>query len=85
MVWMIYDGHILIGDECGPNFLTFVLVLRENPGKNLNQEIERTGDRTWDRCLRSNDITPLLQRWYLNLCYLNQTQLIIAMQNFFLS
>ena len=21
----IYDGHMIAGDECGPNFLTFVL------------------------------------------------------------
>ena len=38
MVWMIYDGHMIPGDECGPNFLTFVLQLRKNPGKNLNQK-----------------------------------------------
>ena len=29
----IYDGHMIPGDEYGPNFLTFVLLLRENPGK----------------------------------------------------
>ena len=37
MIWMKYGGHMITGDECGPNFLTFVLRLRENPGKNLNQ------------------------------------------------
>ena len=44
------------GDECDPNFLTFVLRLRENPGKNLNQEIDPTGDRTRARCVKSNDV-----------------------------
>ena len=29
----IYDGHMITGDECGLNFLTFVLRLWENPGK----------------------------------------------------
>ena len=31
---------MITGDECGPIFLTFVLQLRANPGKNLNQEID---------------------------------------------
>ena len=30
---MIYDGHMIAEDECGLNFLTFVLRLRENPLK----------------------------------------------------
>ena len=42
-VWMIYDGNMITEDECGPNFLTFVLRLRENPGKNLNHKIDPTG------------------------------------------
>ena len=33
MVWIIYDGHVITGDDCDPNFLTFVLRLKENPGK----------------------------------------------------
>ena len=33
-------GHMITGDECGPNSLTFVLRLREDPGKNLNQETD---------------------------------------------
>ena len=37
---------MITGNECGPNFLTFVLQLWENPEKNLNQEIDQTGDRT---------------------------------------
>ena len=43
---MIYDGHVITGDECGPNFLTFVLQLRESPEKNLNQQTDPTGERT---------------------------------------
>ena len=35
---MIHDGHMIIGDQCGPNFLIFDLRLREKPGKYLNQE-----------------------------------------------
>ena len=37
---------MITGDECGSNFLTFVLRLRGNPGKNLNQEIYPIGNRT---------------------------------------
>ena len=37
---------MITGDECDPNFLTFVLRLTGNPGKNLNQEIDPIGDRT---------------------------------------
>ena len=61
--WMIYDGHMITGDEYGSNFLTFVLRLRENSGKKFNQEIDPLGDRTRARCVRSNDVTPMLQRW----------------------
>ena len=38
-----YDDQMLTRDKCGPNFLTFVLELKENPGENLNQDIEPTG------------------------------------------
>ena len=62
MVRMIYDVHMITGDECGPNFLTFILRLRENPGKNLNQENDPTGDRTPARWMKGNDITPPPQR-----------------------
>ena len=51
MVWMIYDGNMITGDECGQNFLTFVLWLGENPGRNFNQESDPTGDRTRARCV----------------------------------
>ena len=56
MVWMIYYGHMVSGDECGPNFMIFVLRLRETPGTNLNQEIDPTGDRTRAHSVRSNDV-----------------------------
>ena len=26
----LYDGHMITGEECGPDFLSFVLRLREN-------------------------------------------------------
>ena len=39
---MIYDGQMITEDECGPNFLTFVLRLRENPGKkNSSRKLTR--------------------------------------------
>ena len=62
---------MITGDECGPNFLTFVLRLREIPGKNLNQEIDPTGDLTRARCARSNDVTVvvvLYKKKILNVC-----------------
>ena len=43
MVWIIYYVHMITGDECGQTFLIFVLRLRENSGKNLNQEIHQPG------------------------------------------
>ena len=46
-----YNGQMVLGDECGPNFLTFILLLWKNPGKNLNQKTDPTGDRRV-RCLR---------------------------------
>ena len=62
-VWMIYDDHMITGDECGPGFLAFVLHLRENPGKNHNQETDPTGDRTRTRCVRNNDVTHRRRQW----------------------
>ena len=61
--WMIYGGHMITGDECGPELLTFILWLRENPGKNLNQKIDSTGNQTRARCVRSNNVTPWPQLW----------------------
>ena len=40
---MIYDSHMITGDECDPNFLTFVLRLRENPGKISTRKLTRSG------------------------------------------
>ena len=42
MVWMIY-GHIITGDECGPNFLTFILWLRKSPGKPSTRKLTQPG------------------------------------------
>ena len=49
---------MITGEECGPNFLTFVLRLRENPGRNLNPKTDPIEDGTRDRCVRGNDVTP---------------------------
>ena len=38
-----YDGQMISGDKYGLNFPTFILQLRENPRKNLNQEIHPSG------------------------------------------
>ena len=46
------DGQMVPGDKCGLNFLTFVLKLRKNPGKNFNQETNPTGNQTQDRTMR---------------------------------
>ena len=51
---MIHGGHVITEYERGPNFLIFVIRLREILVKNLNQEIDRTGDRTRARCVRGN-------------------------------
>ena len=56
------DGMIT-GDECGPNFLTFILRLRETPAKISTRILTPIGDRTRARCVKSNDVTPRLQRW----------------------
>ena len=57
------DGQMMSGDKHALNFLTFVLQLRENPGKNLNQETDPTGIWTRARWMRDNNITPRPQRW----------------------
>ena len=62
---MIYDAHMITGDECGLNFLAFVLRLREKPCKNLKQETDPTVDRIRAHCMRSNDVTPRPQWWSL--------------------
>ena len=44
MVLDDYDGHMTPWDDCDLNFQTFVLQMRKNPGKILNQEIDTTRD-----------------------------------------
>ena len=58
-----YNGQMLSGDKCDLNFLTFVLQLRKNPGKNLNQETDPTGISTRARWMRGNDVTHRPWRW----------------------
>ena len=60
---MIYGGHMITGDECGPSFLTCVFRLSEKPRKNLNREIDPTGIEPWARWVRGNDVTPRPQPW----------------------
>ena len=47
-----YDDEMIHGDECGLNFLTFVLQLRKNPGGNLSKETDltciETGPAGWE-------------------------------------
>ena len=50
------DGKMIPGDECGPNFLTFVLQLDKNPLKTLNKETDSSGDPTQARCVRGLDL-----------------------------
>ena len=38
------------------------LTVEGKPRKNLNQEIDPTGDRTRARCVKSSDVTPRPQR-----------------------
>ena len=53
-----------------PKFPDICLTVEGKPRKNLNQEIDPTGDRTQARCVRSNDVTPRPQRWsFLNVKY----------------
>ena len=37
--WMIYNGHMITGDQCGPNYLTFVLQLTDNEIVNACKKI----------------------------------------------
>ena len=57
MIWIISDCCVKSEDECALNFLTFVLQLKKNPGKNLNQEIYRTVDRIRTQWMRDNVAT----------------------------
>ena len=42
-----YDSQMIHRDECGPNFLTFVLQLRKNPRKLTQPRIE-PGPAAWE-------------------------------------
>ena len=61
------DGHMITGSDCGPNILTLVLRLRENPGKNLNQEMDLTGYRTRACCVRNQEVIPRPLLWSVSL------------------
>ena len=37
----VTDGHMIIGDECCQNFLTFLFRLREKPGKTSTRKLTR--------------------------------------------
>ena len=52
MVWMLYDSHMITGDEYGPNFLTFILTVEGKPR-----------NRTQTRCMRGKDVTTRPRRW----------------------
>ena len=56
MVLDDYDGKIIPGAKCRLNFLTFVLELRKDPRKNLNQEIDPMLVRTWARWVIGSDV-----------------------------
>ena len=71
MVWMIYGGHMITEDECGPNYLTFVLRLRENPEKPQPGNWPDRGSNPGP-LLKNNDVTPRPQLWSsLKLCRYN--------------
>ena len=74
MVWMVNDGHVMPGDDCDKNFLTFVLQLRKNPGKIS----ARTVDRTHARWIRGIDVTSRPQRWSLDFLSIKITVCHIA-------
>ena len=59
MVWMINDGHMIPDYECGINFLTFVLRLRKNPGRNLNQEKMTQSEIETEPARREATMLPL--------------------------
>ena len=50
---MINDGHVIPEDECGLNFL-----IVEKSLKNMNQEIDPTGDRTFDSLYEITTLPP---------------------------
>ena len=56
---MIYDNR----GRMWPKFSDIRLTVEGKPRKQLNQEIDPTGDRTRARCVRGSDVTPRPQRW----------------------
>ena len=73
MVLDDYDSQMVSRDNC-LNFLTFVLQLRKNSRKNLNQETHPTGIWTgplderqwhysWPQCWRSNENEQNTRMW----------------------
>ena len=57
MVSNDYEGQIIPGDECRPNFLACGLQSRKNPGK------PSIRDRNQARCTRGIDVTTRPRRW----------------------
>ena len=58
MVLDDYNEKIIPGAECHLNFLTFVLELRIDHGKNLNQENDPIVVRTQARWVIGSDVIP---------------------------
>ena len=58
MVLDDYDGKLIPGAKCRLNFLTFLLELKKDPGKNLNQEIDPIVVQTWPRWMIGSDVIP---------------------------
>ena len=48
-----------------PKFPDACLTVEGKPRKNLNQEIDLTGDGIWTSCVRSNDVTTDIQVGYV--------------------
>ena len=62
-LWMIYVMATWFPGRMWHIFPDICHTVEGKPWKNLNLEIDPTGDRTRDRCVRSNDVTPRLHRW----------------------
>ena len=56
---MIYDGHMITGDECSPNFLTF----------NLSYGWGKTPEKTSTRKMIRLGIEPEPTAWEVTTCY----------------
>ena len=62
MLQMKYGGHMITGDECGPNVLTFAYGWGKIPWKISTRKLTRPGSNS-GRCVRGNDVTSRPQRW----------------------